>query len=226
VSTGSPHHHPSPRSLAELARFLSEPTVAAYLAKPKHIDEEHDCPDLAGYSVDGRTLFVDRHLAKAKPAIAGAPFERWIEGLIGQHGHEPVEKAAIDQGYDYLAAHEDFATPAEHLVLQAKGIDPKVYEKQLRPWIKREEVQRIERPPLTLDCHPYYDHPDANDLRVLKRLREFGVVDAMHQDGEFHPTKIGGKQAPDGHWYVEDKREKGKYLRIVHDSLKHPAAMK
>jgi hypothetical protein len=31
-----------------------------------------------------------------------------------------------------------------------------------------------------LACFPYYSSPDVNDLRILKRLADLGVVDAQH----------------------------------------------
>ena len=189
MSAGSPRRFPSSRQLAEVAHFLNDPRVIKYLSKPKVIDEDHDVPDFAGYSIDGGTIFLDRHLASAAPVIAGTQYEVWKQALIGPtdwkpgapSGHEPVEKAAILLGHDYADAHEDYATPSEHLVLVSLRINPTRYEKELRPFIKRTEIERIENPPLDLDCHPYWDHPDANDLRVLKRLAELGVTDAVHQ---------------------------------------------
>lgn len=181
MSAGSPRRFPTQRQMKVLQEFLADPKVAQYLEQPFTVDDQHDIPDLAGYSTDGRTIFIDRHLAEDKPEIAGAPYDQWSQALVGKMGHEHVEKAALNIGHRYEGAHEDYATPAEHLVLIRLGIDPAEYEKALRPYIKRAELERVEQPPPDLDISPYAEDPDANDIRVLQRLRELGVEAAQQR---------------------------------------------
>lgn len=206
MTSGAPHRFPSHRQIAELQRFWSDPQIIAWLSRPHEVISDFDVADLAGYSTDGSRLYVDRHLAKAAPKIDGKSYQIWLPILVGidgrnKHaGHEPSEKAAIDMwGYSYPAAHEDVANPNEHEFAKSLGIDWATENKQLAPWIKRTEVERIEKPPLDLDCRPYYEDPDANDLKVLKRLAELGVVDARHQGKKLsHATAKYGRGDPKG----------------------------
>lgn len=199
MSTGSPSRFPSSRQRHELERFFSDPKIAAYLnAQPWTVDTDHDVPDLAGYSVSPGKLYVDRGLAKAKPFIGRIPFDEWIKALVGvdyqkrKMGHEPAEKAALDiWGYSYETAHEDVATPCEHEIVIALPLDWALYSKGISPWVKRAELETIVNPPLDLDCRPYYQDPDANDLKVLRRLRELGVHAAF---GE-HPQTQRARDA-------------------------------
>jgi hypothetical protein len=224
LTSAAPHRFPSPRQRHELDRFWADPKIRDYLSRPLEVVTDRDVPDLAGYATFDPKMFrlyVDRHLAAAKPDIAGRPYDEWIKTLVGldlaneQIGHEPAEAAAIDVwGYSYPGAHEDVATPAEHSFAKYLGIDWRADEKELAPWIKRTEIEKIERPPLDLNCAPYYDDPDRDDLHILKRLRELHVVDAFHQDGPFHPEKIGAKQAPDGRHYIKDHASPGDHLRV------------
>jgi hypothetical protein len=207
MTSGAPHRFPSHRQLGELDRFWSDPQIIAWLSRPHEVISDFDCPDLAGYSTDGSRLYVDRHLAKAAPSIGSKPYKTWLPVLVGidhqnkRAGHEPAEKAAIDVwGYSYPAAHEDIATPNEHEYAKSLGIDWVAESKTLQRWVKRAEVERIEKPPLDLDCRPYYEDPDANDLKVLKRLAELGVVDAMHPAKKLsHSAARYGKGGPEEH---------------------------
>ncbi len=180
MSHGSRHrHHSTDHHLALLHHFLSDPKVADAIRQARRVDFDHDVPDTSGYSKDGKTLYVDRHLADAHPTIDGMPFEKWIAALVGPHGHEPIEKIGMDiWKYRYPAAHEMLAIPSEHSVIELLGGRPDVYEKQLLKYVKSDEVEKIEQPPVDLDCAPYYTDPDHNDLKVLRRLRELGVTDA------------------------------------------------
>jgi hypothetical protein len=225
-----PTQFPTPCQRKELERFWADQDILSYLARPHEIVEDFDIPDLAGYSTNGRRLFVDRHLAQARPDIAGLPYDQWIQALVGvdlkrnRCGHEPAEKAAIDVwGYSYPGAHEDVAEPNEHEMAKAIGLDWARYVPELKPWIKRVEAERIERPPHDLDCHPYYDDPDADDIRILRRLAELGVVDAQHplHDGSrmtrrhaIEAPVAGSRLASDGEHYLPDLLREGKYLRV------------
>lgn len=140
----------------------------------RNIDDRHDVPYLAGYSKDGSTLYVDRHLAQAAPVVDGLPFAEWEEALLV---HELVEKEAIDRGLTYEKAHLEFATPAEHAVLRELRADPDEYEKELRPYIKAAEHERITKPPKDLDCAAYRGS-DAESVKLLAHLKKCGVEDA------------------------------------------------
>jgi hypothetical protein len=137
--------------------------------------ETKDCPFLAGYSKDGENIYIDRHLAKAAPMIDGVPYSKWKWALVR---HETSEKVQIDRGVHYMTAHLLYATPDEHLELRRMRIDPGLYEKTLRPFIKAIEHERIENPPLDLDCTPMKGN-DEMSRRILARLKKLGVKDAQ-----------------------------------------------
>lgn len=170
VSHGSTHRFPAEHHSAELARLMAIPAVAQRTTGPIQLVLDFDVPDLGGYSVDGKKVFIDKDAARKLDA-------KDIEGIIR---HERTEKALIDVlGYSYAAAHE-MATTAEHEWVNTwVGNSPAAYEARLKPFIKRSEHEKITNPPFDLDCHPYYEHPDAQDLKILARLAELGVKDAQ-----------------------------------------------
>lgn len=170
MSHGSTHRFPAEHHRAELARLMVIPAVAQRLHGPIQLSLDFDVPDLGGYSVDGKKIFIDKDAARQLDA-------KDKEGIIR---HERTEKALIDAlGYTYAAAHE-MATTAEHEWVNTwAGNTPAAYESRLKPFIKRAEHEKIQNPPLDLDCHPYYEDPDAQDLKILARLAELGVKDAQ-----------------------------------------------
>jgi hypothetical protein len=195
MSAGHPHRRPNARHAAELAALRRDPAVARRLAQYFRVDLAHDIADLAGYSTDGATIYIDRHLAAALharqmalPDRAPLPAGRIV--LRALITHECVEKALIDaKNFSYPAAHE-FATLAEHEIVRAAGIAPHAYEAALRPFIKRAAVEAIRHPPKNLDCTPYLDDPDHNDRRVLAILRRLGVRDAARRPEHDHRRNL------------------------------------
>ena len=176
MSAGHPHRRPNARHAAELAALRRDPAVARRLAQYFRVDLAHDIADLAGYSTDGATIYIDRHLAAALharqmalPDRAPLPAGRIV--LRALITHECVEKALIDaKNFSYPAAHE-FATLAEHEIVRAA-------------------VEAIRHPPKNLDCTPYLDDPDHNDRRVLAILRRLGVRDAARRPEHDHRRNL------------------------------------
>lgn len=225
-----PVNEPSP---ADVMAMLQAPDITAELVFPPLIIEDFDVPDFGGSSTNPQLVkvFIDHRIAKARPKLkrTGLTYEEWRPAVALHEQFENVLHRLRKMAYDPPdgpSAH-GFATVLEHLFVRQKlDADPDAYEADLAELIDETEAEDIRNPPLDLACFPYVDEPDARDLRILKRLAELGVVDAMHQDGDFHPEKIGAKQAPDGHWYVKDKRPGGGHLRVIHDAAKisHKAA--
>jgi hypothetical protein len=79
-------------------------------------DRKHDIPYLAGYSLDGKTIYIDRHMpASFKFKGRTINTDRFL--VL----HEEVEKTLIDQlGLHYLHAHQ-IATRAEEAAVRAAG---------------------------------------------------------------------------------------------------------
>jgi len=83
----------------------------------KHLDRERDIPDFAGYSLDGHTIYIDRHMPQSFK-FRGRVIETDRFLLL----HEEVEKTLIDRlGLHYLHAHQ-IATRAEQAAVRAAGI--------------------------------------------------------------------------------------------------------
>lgn len=170
MSAGHPHTRPNEKHHDELPKLLAEPAVAQALARHVRVDHSYDLPYLAGYSQDGATIYLDRHF----------PSHLMVGGkLLAVHvpivTHERTEKALIDgKGYDYQSAHE-YATCAEHEQVRQLGFKPYQYEDALEPFIKADEVKKLERVPPDLDLTPYIDEKDKS---VLARLRAAGAKGA------------------------------------------------
>ena len=64
------HHHPTPphQKLRLPNWFISslmmDRALEAILRRDKQLDRTHDIPYLAGYSQDGKTIYIDRHLPR------------------------------------------------------------------------------------------------------------------------------------------------------------------
>ena len=132
-----------------------------------HLARGYAIPYLAGYSVDGHTIFIDRHMPKQftwqRRTISTARF------LIV---HEAVEKALIQLlGLHYLHAHQ-LALRAEQASVRAEGIEWEAYDDFMQQYIKEIGDERLTRVPENLDLKPYRD---SHDAATLKRLREHMV---------------------------------------------------
>src|SRR3954464_5225052 len=76
--------------------------VRAIRRRVRRVSHAHDIPYIAGYSRDGHTVFIDRHLPKSF---------RWLMKTVRVEAflltHEIVEKALLDElRLHYLHAHQ------------------------------------------------------------------------------------------------------------------------
>lgn len=126
------------------------------------VDRDYDIPYLAGYSKDGRVVYVDRHLPLTVrfggASVAVLPF------LIV---HERTEKGLEDcLGLDYEEAHK-VATWREHRELLKARRSVKLYEAALDPYIKASQLEQIVKVPRDLDMKPYRD---SGDKKLIERM--------------------------------------------------------
>ena len=126
------------------------------------IDRSYDIPYIAGYSEDGKTIYIDKDLPQfllhKRKKIAVAPF------LII---HEALEKALIDvANMKYQDAHA-IATHVENASVAAAGIPINVYEDFYKPY-KKSEAEKIAAVPRDLDLTPYEDEKDTKTLKMIK----------------------------------------------------------
>ena len=128
-----------------------------------HIERGYDIPYLAGYSLDGHTIFIDRHMPKSfifrRRKILTDRF------LIV---HEAVEKSLIQLlGVNYLMAHQ-IALHAEQAAVRAEGIAWDKYDDFMQDYIKVIGDEALSRVPDNLDLKPYVDFHDTDELKKMR----------------------------------------------------------
>jgi hypothetical protein len=142
--------------------YVSNLMLDAVVRRAKRLDRKHDVPYLAGYSKDGKTIYIDRHMPR---------FFRVRGDKIATDRflilHEEVEKTLIDRlGLHYLHAHQ-IATRAEQAAVRAAGISWRDYDRFMQKYVKRIGDERLTRVPPDLDTRPYRDEHDDDLLRRM-----------------------------------------------------------
>ena len=119
------------------------------------IDREHDIPYLAGYSLDGKRIYIDRHLPPTfRYRGRDVAVDRYL--LL----HEEVEKALIDHlDLHYQHAHQ-IATRAEEAAVRADGVSWRAYDRFMQAYVKTMGDERLTKLPDDLDLKPYRDEHD------------------------------------------------------------------
>jgi hypothetical protein len=139
-------------------------SVEAILKKVK-INREYDIPYLAGYSLDGKTIYIDRHMPKS--FLSNGKRIKTDRFLIL---HEAVEKTLIDKlGLHYQFAHQ-IALRAEEAAVRADGISWHEYDNFMQKYIKYAGDSKLKRIPAKLDTKPYRDEQDKELLKKMTQL--------------------------------------------------------
>src|ERR1700732_1653776 len=100
-----------------ISTLMLDRALDAIVRRVKNLDRQHDIPYLAGYSNDGKTIYIDRHMPRTMK-FRGREIDTDRFLLL----HEEVEKALIDQlTLHYLRAHQ-IAAPAEEPAVRPAGI--------------------------------------------------------------------------------------------------------
>lgn len=143
-------------------RMLTDPRVVKRVDEPVKIDHTYDIPFIAGYSRDGKTIYIDRHFPEKMGKVDIVPY------LLT---HEKTEKALIDVfGLDYQQAHH-LATHAERVHTDKDGIDWEKYEKHCTSYEKPLDHEKIERVPRDLDLTPYRDEKDPDYQKLVSKMK-------------------------------------------------------
>ena len=159
-----------------VSSLMMDRALDAVVRRVKKLDRRHDIPYLAGYSLDGKTIYIDRHMPKSFK-LRGRTIE--IDRFLILH--EEVEKTLIDQlGLHYLHAHQ-IATRAEEAAVRAAGIEWEAYDRFMQRYVKHIGDERLTKVPKDLDLKPYRDeHDDDLLLRMLKSVRAGGSPKGIH----------------------------------------------
>ena len=159
-----------------VSSLMLDRAIDAIEKRVRVIDREHDVPYLAGYSRDGKRIYIDRHLPHTF-VYRGREIrvDRYL--LL----HEEVEKTLIDQlQLHYQHAHQ-IATRAEEAAVRADGISWRAYDRFMQQYVKTIGDERLEKVPRDLDLKPYRDE---HDWDLMRRMRDAAAAPdhAAHAD--------------------------------------------
>lgn len=147
-----------------ISSLMMDRALDAILRRVKKLDRKHDIPYLAGYSQDGKTIYIDRHLPETF-TFRGRTID--VDRFLILH--EEVEKTLIDQlGLHYLHAHQ-IATRAEEAAVHAQRITWKAYDRFMQKYVKRIGDERLIKVPDDLDLKPYRDYHDYDLLHRMEQ---------------------------------------------------------
>ena len=136
--------------------------VQAIRRRVRIVNREYDTPYIAGYSWDGHTVFIDRHLPRSF---------RWLTKTVRVEPflltHEIVEKALLDElRLHYLHAHQ-VAVRAERDAVKAAGVSCWAYQSFMKKHEREIEEETLVKVPASLDLTPYRDE---KDFALVERL--------------------------------------------------------
>ncbi len=168
-----------------VSSLMMERALDAVVRRVKKLDRTHDVPYLAGYSLDGKTIYIDPMPRAFKFSGRSIDTDRFL--IL----HEEVEKTLIDQlGLHYLHAHQ-IATRAEQAAVRAAGITWRDYDRFMQKYVKTIGDERLTKVPKDLDLKPYRDEHDDDLLRRMlasvkagkapKGLRVRDLAEAIQQ---------------------------------------------
>jgi hypothetical protein len=145
-----------------VSSLMLDRALDAIVRRVKHLDRDHDIPYLAGYSQDGKTIYIDRHMPKMMK-LRGKVIDTDRFLIL----HEEVEKTLIDQlDLHYLHAHQ-IATRAEEAAVRAAGVKWRDYDRFMQKYVKHIGDERLTKVPADLDLKPYRDE---HDFELLQRM--------------------------------------------------------
>lgn len=140
--------------------LISNPLFIKRVALDKKINTDYDIPYVAGYSTDGKTIYIDRHLPLKMGNIDIVPY------LLM---HEMIEKALIDlYKLHYQEAHK-IAFVLEKNMVEEHKINFKRYQKFFVPYIKKIGNERLTNVPKDLDLTPYMDNQNFKQIQNIKK---------------------------------------------------------
>lgn len=188
-----------------VSALMLDRALDAILRRLKKLDREHDIPYLAGYSQDGKTIYIDRHLPKSF-TFRGRTVE--VDRFLILH--EEVEKTLIDQlGLHYLHAHQ-IATRAEEAAVNAERVTWKAYDRFMQKYVKSIGDERLTKVPADLDLKPYrdyhdydlmqrmvqhIDHAPGTSLKLREELKSYAAAfREQHRDAQRASAKAAGQR--------------------------------
>ena len=153
-------HGPAP---SEIKRAAAMAAIAKRLKAPYTVDRSHHVPYLAGYSRDGKTIYIDADMPESF-SYRGKTIHTDRFLIL----HERIEKALIDElDYGYWQAHR-IAEAQEEDEEGSTGAPQAAFRKFYAPFIKADEHEKLVKVPADLDLTPYRAKPV--DKALLRHL--------------------------------------------------------
>ncbi|MBS0583093.1 MAG: hypothetical protein JSS42_08335 [Proteobacteria bacterium] len=145
-----------------IGRSMMDKAMKSIIARV-NLERGYDIPYLAGYSLDGHTIFIDRHMPKSFVYRKRRVYtDRFL--IV----HEAVEKSLIQLlGMHYLTSHQ-IALHAEQAAVRAEGITWDAYNEFMEEYIKAIGDEKLSKVPDNLDLTPYVDFHDAAELKQMR----------------------------------------------------------
>src|SRR5262249_19365211 len=157
-----------------VSTLMLDRALDAIVRRVKKLDRRHDIPYLAGYSNDGKTIYIDRHMPRAF-RCGGRDVETDRFLIL----HEEGEKTPIDQlNLHYLHSHQ-IAARAEQAGVRAAGVRWRDYDRFMQANVKKIGDERLEKVPADLDLKPYRDEHDYDLLRRMEACIAGGRAGAL-----------------------------------------------
>jgi SPP1 gp7 family putative phage head morphogenesis protein len=128
------------------------------------INLKFDVPYLAGYSLDRKTIYIDRHFPQFM--IQGVSQVDVWKYVVGHERIEDVNEKG--NGLPYQLAHQ-LALWDEKAAVEADGWDWDYYNDFCNKYIKLAGNEQLQNIPEDLDIKPY---EDENDVAVIKAMME------------------------------------------------------
>jgi len=174
----SMHHKKSTRAQKQLQAWPEKDWLVSHIMldlavesilKRIRLNRQHDIPYLAGYSISGKIIYIDRHMPESFVNKAGRTIKTDRFLIL----HEAVEKTLIEQlGLRYQLAHQ-IALRTEQAAVRADRISWKEYDQFTQKYIKELGSEKLSKVPEDLDLKPYQDEHDAELIqRMNQSLRK------------------------------------------------------
>lgn len=169
-------------STVTINRLIQNAEVRLRLYAPHTLNQECDLPYLAGYSEDGKTIYIDRHLPDTLTCEIDG-HKHVFDPRPHLVDHEKFEKSVMDGlGWHYKHAHEAANGYERRGVLKA-GLFWGPYNKVYTPYIKADEHEKLKKLPKDLDMRPYTQPPVDKKL-VARMYQAMGVSEGKKSKSE------------------------------------------
>ena len=155
------------------------------ILKRVKLDRSYDIPYLAGYSKDGKTIYIDRHMPESFVSLGCViQTDRFL--IL----HETVEKTLIDKlKLRYQFAHQ-IALRAEQSAVRADKISWREYDRFTQRYVKEIGSEELLRVPVDLDTRPYRDEHDKELLAKIEQVIHEQLLNDNAKNGAVEKDKV------------------------------------